>query len=286
MYRVALVGHSQVPQTVEVDAPNVTVEVYRAPGGKIRTFFSDDRLNGILQKEFELVILWLGSNDIKEASKVGNIVEHIRKVVETVQATCRCEIRICMIEHRIITDHYARRVEQETYDKVAKAINNKLNKKLTQDRKLSFNAKPYAQDLAHDGVHFNRTGRSFIYEKLMEDLINFSIGDLEDFLHNGAEGLEIRKEEVVTPKKDDTSPEQYERFKWMSQLEQEVERTKEALELLLRNKEEEKEIRRPVRSLIKPRDIRMLNLSDLQGIEAEGRLKLFFSQVESCSEDL
>ncbi|KAG0715241.1 hypothetical protein GWK47_012404 [Chionoecetes opilio] len=120
----------------------------------------------------------------------------------------------------------------------------------------------------------------------MEDLINFSIEDLEDFLHNGAEGMEIKKEEVVTPKKDDTSPEQYERFKWIGQLEQEVERTKEALELLLRNKGEEKEVRRPVRSLIKPRDIRMLNLSDLQGIEAEGRLKVFFSQVESCSEDL
>ncbi|KAG0711221.1 hypothetical protein GWK47_021072 [Chionoecetes opilio] len=33
-------------------------------------------------------------------------------------------------------------------------------------------------------------------------------------------------------------------------------------------------------------DIRMLNLSDLQGIEAEGRLTVFLSQVESCSEDL
>ncbi|KAG0713032.1 hypothetical protein GWK47_017137 [Chionoecetes opilio] len=112
----------------------------------------------------------------------------------------------------------------------------------------------------------------------MEDLINFS--------ENGAEGLEIRKEEVVTPKKDDTSPEEYERLNRMILLEQEVERTKEALELLLRDKGEEKDVRRPVRSLVKPRDIRMLNLSDLQGIEAEGRLKVFFSQVESCSEDL
>ncbi|KAG0720900.1 hypothetical protein GWK47_000621 [Chionoecetes opilio] len=72
----------------------------------------------------------------------------------------------------------------------------------------------------------------------------------------------------------------------MSQLEQEVERTKETAESLLKNKEEEKEVRRPVISLIKPRDIRMLNLSDLQGIKAEGRLTVFLSQVESCSEDL
>ncbi|KAG0723674.1 hypothetical protein GWK47_042220 [Chionoecetes opilio] len=113
----------------------------------------------------------------------------------------------------------------------------------------------------------------------MEDLINFS--------ENAAEGLEIRKEEVVTPKEDDTSPEQYERLnRMMILLEQEVERTKMALELLLRDKGGEKDVRRPVRSLVKPRDIRMLNLSDLQGIEAEGRLKVFFSQVESCSEDL
>ncbi|KAG0712778.1 hypothetical protein GWK47_017701 [Chionoecetes opilio] len=115
-------------------------------------------------------------------------------------------------------------------------------------------------------------------EHVMEDLINFS--------ENGAEGLEIRKEEVVTPKEDDTSPEQYERLDRMIQLEQEVERTKMALELLLKDKGGEKVVRRPVRSLVRPRDIRMLNLIDFQGIEAEGRLKVFFSQVKSCSEDL
>ncbi|KAG0710638.1 hypothetical protein GWK47_022385 [Chionoecetes opilio] len=42
----------------------------------------------------------------------------------------------------------------------------------------------------------------------------------------------------------------------------------------------------PPKKLPFPRDIRMLNLSDLQGIEAEGRLTVFLSQVESCSEDL
>ncbi|KAG0724120.1 hypothetical protein GWK47_041295 [Chionoecetes opilio] len=126
---------------------------------------------------------------------------------------------------------------------------------------------------------FVRGNMHLLGYKEMEDLINFS--------ENGEEGLdqEIRKEEVVTPKEDDTSPENYERLDRMIQLEQEVERTKMALELLLRDKGGEKDVRRPVRSLVKPRDIRMLNLSDLQGIEAGGRLKVFFSQVESCSED-
>ncbi|KAG0722432.1 hypothetical protein GWK47_044500 [Chionoecetes opilio] len=75
----------------------------------------------------------------------------------------------------------------------------------------------------------------------MEDLINFS--------EHGAEGLdkEIRKEEVVTPKEDDTSPEQYERLDRMIQLEQKVERMKMVLELLLRDKGGEKDVRRPVR---------------------------------------
>ncbi|KAG0717369.1 hypothetical protein GWK47_054608 [Chionoecetes opilio] len=110
--------------------------------------------------------------------------------------------------------------------------------------------------------------------------------DLIDFLQKGAKGRELKKEEVVTHERVETSPEQYAQFKWVSQLEQEVERTKDTVESLLQNKEEEKEVRIPVRSLIEPRDIRMLNLSDLQGIEAEGRLTVFLSQVESCSEDL
>ncbi|KAG0723130.1 hypothetical protein GWK47_005724 [Chionoecetes opilio] len=120
----------------------------------------------------------------------------------------------------------------------------------------------------------------------MEDLIDFSVEDLEDFLQKGAKGRELKKEEGVTHERVEARPEQYAQFKWMSQLEQEVERTKETVESLLKNKEEEQEVRRPVRSLIKPRDIRMLNLSDLQGIEAEGRLTVFLSLVESCSEDL
>ncbi|KAG0723362.1 hypothetical protein GWK47_005543 [Chionoecetes opilio] len=120
----------------------------------------------------------------------------------------------------------------------------------------------------------------------MEDLIDFSVEDLEDFLQKGAKGRELKKEEGVTHERVETRPEPYAQFKWMSQLEQEVERTKETVGSLLKNKKEEQEVRRPVRSLIQPRDIRMLNLSDLQGIEAEGRLTVFLSQVESCSEDL
>ncbi|KAG0718597.1 hypothetical protein GWK47_052139 [Chionoecetes opilio] len=124
----------------------------------------------------------------------------------------------------------------------------------------------------------------------MVDLINFSVEDLEDFLHNGAEGMEIKKEEVVTS---DTEERRYQSRTIRADKVDESVRTRSGknergskIELLLRNKGEEKEVRRPVRSLIKPRDIRMLNLSDLQGIETEGRLKVFFSQVESCSEDL
>ncbi|KAG0712016.1 hypothetical protein GWK47_019342 [Chionoecetes opilio] len=120
----------------------------------------------------------------------------------------------------------------------------------------------------------------------MEDLMGFSVKDLEDFLQKEATGRELKKEEGVTHERVETRPEQYEQFKWMSQLEQEVARTKETVESFLKNKEEEQEVRRPVRSLIKPRDIQMLNPGDLQGIEAEGRLTVFLSQVESCSEDV
>lgn len=37
--------------------------------------------------------------------------------------------------------------------------------------------------------------------------------------------------------------------------------------------------------LLKPRDIPVLEYTHLQGIEAEGRLNVFFSQVESCTQD-
>lgn len=55
---------------------------------------------------------------------------------------------------------------------------------------------------------------------------------------------------------------------------------KQALELLHYNQERSS---RDIKPLLKPRDIAILELRHLRGVEGEGRLEVFFSQVEQCS---
>ncbi|MPC61619.1 hypothetical protein E2C01_055693 [Portunus trituberculatus] len=64
---VALVGHSQVPQNLEV-APDVRLRVYRSPGARAASFLENQELHRVLRHQFNLAILWLGSNDVREYS--------------------------------------------------------------------------------------------------------------------------------------------------------------------------------------------------------------------------
>lgn len=72
---------------------------------------------------------------------------------------------VCLIEPRSESE---RRVEHETYKKVAKAVNNKLiYRALKGHNFVCFEARPYATALARDRVHFNREGRCMVAAKLV-----------------------------------------------------------------------------------------------------------------------
>ena len=83
MWKVSLVGHSQLPPQLSV--PDTEINIYRAPGGKATTFFSDERLNDVLTWTHDLCILWLGSNDIREDSEPQEIVNDLVEVVESIE---------------------------------------------------------------------------------------------------------------------------------------------------------------------------------------------------------
>ena len=66
MLKVAIVGHSQVPRNLNVN--NVDVKIFRAPGGRISSFHSDERVNAVLSWEHNLTFVWLGSKDVVNSS--------------------------------------------------------------------------------------------------------------------------------------------------------------------------------------------------------------------------
>ena len=98
MLKVSLVGHSQIPRSLNVD--NVNLRVFRAPGGHAHSFDSDHRLNQVLSWEHDLCILWLGSNDIASGIDPGLLAEKILNSALEIERNCGAIVRICLIEPR------------------------------------------------------------------------------------------------------------------------------------------------------------------------------------------
>ncbi len=148
MFRIALVGHSQIPRRFEVNQEDVTVDIYRAPGGKAANFFDDERLNKVLRQKYDLIILWIRSNDIEKDCVVREIAGNIKNIVKELEARCEAEVRTCLIRPRKTEDQPRVRIEPDTYIRVAKGINEALQKKLLKkNRFLSFGVKPFWDDL-------------------------------------------------------------------------------------------------------------------------------------------
>jgi len=161
MWKVSLVGHSQLPPQLSV--PDTEINIYRAPGGKATTFFSDERLNDVLTWTHDLCILWLGSNDIREDSVPQEIVNDLVEVVESIEESCGAIVKVCLVEPRFYPgEDY---MTHETYKKVQRSINRKLQRRLSNDF-LHFNSHSWINSLSGDGVHWDAEGKQLIRKGL------------------------------------------------------------------------------------------------------------------------
>ena len=136
MFKVALVGHSHVPAELTVDVP-AEVDIFRSPGAKIKSFFNNPLLTPVLQQKYHLIVLWLGSNDVRDNCNINDIVGQVKTVVEALEKTCGADVRFCLLEPRLTERQFPCRIDQESYIKVAKAVNRKLQAKVLKGRRCS-----------------------------------------------------------------------------------------------------------------------------------------------------
>ena len=64
MCSIAVVGHSLVPRTVNLDLDNVTVDIFRYPDATIDSLNYHLDQSNFWNKTYDLVILCIGGNDL------------------------------------------------------------------------------------------------------------------------------------------------------------------------------------------------------------------------------
>jgi len=175
MWKVSLVGHSQIPKSLNV--PNVELNIFRAPGGKASSFFEDNRMNEVLKWEHDLCILWLGSNDIKSNTNPDELLDRIAEICHAIERDCQAVVIVCQIEPRLYLREIP--VSHNQYKKIQGGINNRLKRRLS-NKLIHFNTCLFVKELASDGVHWSNTGRDRVDSKLKKVIKGFILDSDSD----------------------------------------------------------------------------------------------------------
>ena len=168
MWKVALVGHSQIPPVF--DFPNVEVKIFRAPGGRACNFPEDARMNKVLEWEHDLTILWIGSNDVNVNTTPEIIFNDIKSICFEIQVSCQSVVYICQVEPRVRT----RNISADQYKKYQTGINNRI--KRSKIPNIHFNNLRFVEELSGDGVHWGEAGRVRVEAKFRK-VVKLFIGE-------------------------------------------------------------------------------------------------------------
>ncbi len=166
MWKIAFVGHSQIP--ISFEFPNTEIRIFRAPGGKASNYFQDSRMNQILQWEHDLTILWIGSNDINGDANPVEIYNDIKEIYQEIETNCQSVVYICQVEPRT----QARDIPADIYKRIQYGINNRIKRSLKTPN-IHFNNVSFVEELSDDGVHWSGTGRVRVESKFKKVIKEF-----------------------------------------------------------------------------------------------------------------
>ena len=168
--RIGIVGHSQVPHNIDISGDTVTI--FRKPGAKLLNWRNIPEITEIFEHNFDIVFIWLGSNDITETCVTAQILQELNHFAQLVETRCNTKVVLVEIENRNYASsrHY---VNPERYLHIKRHINKKLR---LQKRYTLANFGAFKFELASDGVHFTTHSQQLIKEKFVAYVERFRAG--------------------------------------------------------------------------------------------------------------
>ena len=164
MVKAAVVGHSQVPHNVQIE--NVETRMFRRPGAKIR-HFHEEILNNLLTYEPDIVILFLGGNDIDAGDDcVVRVATALKGVIQVLRDNCGVVI-VVDIEYRNFSTSRVPGLTSELYNHRRMQINRNLARYCNRRNIRTINTSlDSIQRVRNDGVHFDRLAAAKVKTKI------------------------------------------------------------------------------------------------------------------------
>ena len=170
MFRLAVVGHSLVPESVE--GPGLDIDVFRKPGGKWVDLWGS-RFNEFRRGGYDLAIIVFGGNDLAGTRPVNSIIEDAKLFIRYAKG-CAKHVRVCTAETRKYSEHNRFNVVNEEYKRRRNKYNRTLRRLLNREnvRQIDLGKPWYANERMSDGVHFNAEA----VESFKREIVRVSLG--------------------------------------------------------------------------------------------------------------
>ena len=157
MFKVAILGHSLVPGTLEVEG--CSVSVFRKAGGKWADLETGE-FREFWEREYDLAIFVFGGNELISTS-AETVLNQALGYVERAKAKCKT-IRVCSVEKRNYITHNRFRILSRWYNRQRNYYNQRLKRNLRRvNVGVIDTGVPWLHnERAGDGVHYNATGQA------------------------------------------------------------------------------------------------------------------------------
>ena len=172
VYKVAIVGHSQVPMQFP-NIPGVEVRIFRRPGAKLEAAYDYTEFRNAANWNHNHTILFIGGNDIG----IGPLRQSVDQISTNLIQLCwhfhssGSTVSLVLIEPRT----FPVRAVHKNYKSQADRINRKLKRYARHSQApyhtINLNATPFREGHTGDGTHFNAATSQHIIAKMQNAIL-------------------------------------------------------------------------------------------------------------------
>ena len=164
-FKVAIVGHSQVPTHIPIN-DSVEIKIFRRSGAKL-VHLQQSPLRDVYNYRPNLCIFYMGGNDIA-ASDVDcrEVIGNIRDALLSLKAIAQKVVFVNIEERRYAVGN-RHGVDTDTYNTHRKWVNSNLRRFLRINGIGTINVSgPWFASQSVDGVHFNKEAKRVLVRKI------------------------------------------------------------------------------------------------------------------------
>ena len=158
-------GHSQVPR--EISVPNVETKVFRRQGARVQQFHNEI-LSDLLEFSPDLIVLFLGGNDIDASDDCAlRVANALKEIIQILRTNYR-EVIFIEIEWRNFTRTWVPCLNRELYNQRRRQINRNVIRFCSVRHNRAINTSLEGiQRVGRDGVHFDSVAATRVITKIV-----------------------------------------------------------------------------------------------------------------------